>query len=63
MTISGAFAGDAAKEDAQRDNQVTFADCAPLEKYKTEINNTQTDNSKDLNIVMPVYNIGIQQHF
>ena len=38
---------------------IIFADCAPLEKYKTGINNTQIDNSKDLNIVMPVYNIGV----
>ena len=59
MTICGAVAGDAAKDDAQRDNWIIFADCAPLEKYKTEINNTQIDNSKDLNIVMPVYNIGV----
>ena len=30
--------------------------CAPFTNCKSEINNTQIDNAKDIYIVMPMYN-------
>ena len=39
--------------------QATFAfkNCAPFTSCITEINNTQIDNAKDLDVVMPMYNL------
>ena len=37
--------------------KVTFKNCAPFTKYISEINNTQIDNAKDIDIVMPMYNL------
>ena len=37
--------------------KVIFKNCAPFTNYISEINNTQVDNAKDLDIVMPMYNL------
>ena len=37
--------------------KVIFKDCAPFTSCKTEINNIQVDNTKDIDIVMPTYNL------
>ena len=34
-----------------------FKDHAPFTDCTRQINNTQVDNAKDINIVMPMYNI------
>ena len=34
-----------------------FKNCAPFINCKTEINNTEIDNAKDIDIVMPMYNL------
>ena len=34
-----------------------FKNCAPFTDCMSEINNTQTDNTKDIDTVMPMYNI------
>ena len=39
------------------DEKVIFKNCAPLTNCISEINNTQIDNAKDINIVMPMYNL------
>ena len=36
---------------------VTFKNCAPFTNCISEINNTQVDNAKDIDIVMPTYNL------
>ena len=36
---------------------MVFKNCAPFTKCISEINNTQVDNAKDIDIVMPVYNL------
>ena len=36
---------------------VIFKDCVPFTDCINEINNTQTDNSKDLDVVKPIYNL------
>ena len=36
---------------------VVFKNCAPFTNCISEINNTQVDNAKDIDIVMPMYNL------
>ena len=36
--------------------KVIFKNCAPFTNCISEINNTQIDNAKDIDIVMPMYN-------
>ena len=37
--------------------EVAFKNCAPFTSCISEINNTQIDNAKDLDITMPMYNV------
>ena len=37
--------------------KVVFKNCAPFTNCITKINNTQIDNAKDIDIVMPMYNL------
>ena len=37
--------------------QIIFKNCAEFTNYLSEINNTQIDNAKDINVVMPMYNL------
>ena len=39
------------------DKKVIFKNCAPFTNCISEINNTQVDNAKDIDIVMPMYNL------
>ena len=39
------------------DRKVIFKNCAPFTNCIIEINNTQVDNAKDIDIVMPMYNL------
>ena len=34
-----------------------FQNCAPFTDHISKINNTQTDNAKDLHVVIPMYNL------
>ena len=44
--------------DASNTNKkVIFKNCAPFTICISEINNTQVGNAKDLDIVMPMYNL------
>ena len=44
--------------DANNTNRkVIFKNCAPFTNCISEINNTQIDNAKDIDIVMPLYNL------
>ena len=52
ITITGE--GDDA---AARETDVTFKNCAPFTNCISETNNTQVDNAKDIDIVMPTYNL------
>ena len=55
ITVNNTAAADA---DANNTNKkVTFKNCAPFTNAISEINNTQTDNAKDLDIVMPMYDL------
>ena len=37
--------------------RVIFKNCAPFTNWISEINNTEVDNAKDIDIVMPMYNL------
>ena len=57
ITITGAGADAAARQADERDNGVAFKNCAPFTNWINEINNTQVGNAKDIDIVMPMYNL------
>ena len=55
ITVDNTAAADA---DANNTNKkVIFKNCAPFTNCISEINNTQVDNAKDIDIVMPMYNL------
>ena len=49
-----AAAGTAVNND---DKKVIYKNCAPFTNCISKINNTQIDNAKDIDIVMPMYNL------
>ena len=57
VTIAGKGADAAARHADERDKGVAFKNCAPFINCISEINNTQVDNAKDIDIVMPMYNL------
>ena len=57
ITITGAGADDAAKRLDERNEEVIFKNCAPFTDCISEINITQIDNAKHLDVVMPMYNL------
>ena len=57
ITITGAGADVAARQADERDKSVAFKNCAPFTNCISEINNTQVDNAKDIDIIMPMYNL------
>ena len=57
ITITGAGADDAAKRLDERNKGVIFKNCAPFTDCISEINNTQIDNAKYIDVVSPMYNL------
>ena len=57
ITINGRGADTAARQADERDKGVSFKNCAPFINCISEINNTQIDNAKDIDTVMPMYNL------
>ena len=57
ITITGAGADAAARQADERDKGATFKNCTPFVKCISRINNTEIDNVKDIDIVMPMYNL------
>ena len=57
ITITEAGADAAARRADERDKGVAFKNCAPFTNCISEINITQVDNAKDIDIVMPMYNL------
>ena len=57
ITITGEGDDGAARQADERDKGVTFKNCAPFTKCISRINNTGIDNAKDIDIVMPMYNL------
>ena len=55
ITVNNTAAQDAAANDTNKN--VIFKNCAPFTNCINEINNTQIGNAKDIDIVMPMYNL------
>ena len=54
ITVNNTAAADA---DANNTKRVIFKNCVPCTNCINEINNTQVDNAKDIDTVMPMYNL------
>ena len=57
ITIIGRGADAAARQADEEDKGVAFKNCAPFTNCISEINNTQVDNAKDIDIAMPMHNL------
>ena len=57
ITITGAGANSDARQADERNKGVTFKNCAPFTNCKNEINNSEIDNAKDFDILMPMHNL------
>ena len=57
ITVNGAGNDAEAIQADERDKGVAFKNCAPFTNCIGEINNTQTDNCKDIDIVMTLYTL------
>ena len=66
ITIAGAGDDVAARQLDERNQGITFKNCAPFTKCISRINNTDIDNSQDIDIAKPMYNLNtaiiIQRH-
>ena len=50
ITITGEGDNEAARREVEREKEVTFKNCAPFTECISEINNTQIDNAKDIDV-------------
>ena len=57
ITITREGDNAAAREADERDKGVAFKSCALFADCISKINNTEVDNSQDIDIVMPMYNL------
>ena len=57
ITVTGRGDDAAARQADDRDKGVAFKNCAPFTYCINEINNTQVDNAKNIDIGMPMYNL------
>ena len=55
ITITSEGDNDAAKRLDERNKNVIFKHCTPFTKCTRIINNTDIDNTQDIDIVMPMY--------
>ena len=55
-TTTGAGDDAASRQADERNKGVIFKNRAPFTNYKSEINNTELDHAKDIDIVMPLHN-------
>ena len=57
ISITGARNNDAAKRLDERNKGVIFRNYAPFTKCMNRISNTEIDTARDIDIVMPMYNM------
>ena len=57
MTITGERADGAAIQADERNKHIMFKNCAQFTDSISKINNTQVDNAKDLDVLMPMYDL------
>ena len=57
ITVAGEGDDDTAQQLDGRNTGVTFKNCVPFTKCISRTNNTEIDNAKDIDIVMPMYDL------
>ena len=58
MLVSGTTTVAALAAGGGKNNiQLVFKNCAPFTNCISEIHNTQIDNAKDIDVVIPMYNL------
>ena len=57
ITITGEGDNADARHANERNKGVVFKTCAPFTNCKSEINNAEIDNAKNIDIVMSMYNL------
>ena len=57
ITITGAGNNAATRQADERNKDVIFKNCAPFVKCISMLNNAEIHNAKDIDIVMPMYNL------
>ena len=57
ITFTGEGGDDNAKREGERNKGVIFKNCEPFTECISNINDTQIDNAKDTDVVMPVYKL------
>ena len=57
IIITGEGNDDAARRLDEINKGVIFKNCPPFTDCISEINNTQIDNAKDIDVVMPMYHL------
>ena len=58
ILVSGTImVNELAAGEGNNNIQLVFKNCAPFTDCISEINNTQIDNAKDIDIVIPMYNL------
>ena len=55
ITVNNTVAADAGANNTNK--KVVLKNCAPFTNCISEINNTQVENAKDIDIVIPMYNL------
>ena len=55
ITSTGSGGDAAARQPDEINKGVIFKNCAPFGNCKSDLNNTEIDNAKDIAIVMPMY--------
>ena len=54
ITITGGENNDAGRRLDERNKEVIFKNCAPFTDCMSEINNTEVNNAKYVDVVMPM---------
>ena len=57
IAVNDTAAADADADANNTNKKVIFKNCSLFIKHTSEINNTQVDNAKDVDVVMPMYNL------
>ena len=57
ITITGAGDNAAARQADERNKGLIFKDCVLFINCKSDINYTEIDNAKDIDIVVPMYTL------
>ena len=57
IPISGSRDNDVAQQVDERNKRVIIKKWATFTEYISSINNTQIDNAKDIDVVIPIYDL------